>query len=94
MISFLWFSLAEPKVLVKGNDFYMFPRLSPNGQHLAWMEWSHPNLPWDQTSIWVGEVSSSGYVCLFCPTLGNLFMAEQNVQAIEVLVKNLDPYIG
>ncbi|CAK9855302.1 unnamed protein product [Sphagnum jensenii] len=53
---------AEPKVLVKGNDFYMFPRLSPDGQKLAWVEWSHPNMPWDQTSVWVGEVSDSGEI--------------------------------
>jgi dipeptidyl aminopeptidase/acylaminoacyl peptidase len=53
---------AEPKVLVKGNDFYMFPRLSPDGQKLAWVEWSHPNMPWDQTSVWVGKVSNSGEI--------------------------------
>ncbi|KAG0606218.1 hypothetical protein M758_9G123100 [Ceratodon purpureus] len=50
----------EPKVLVKGRDFYMFPRLSPDGQMLAWMEWCHPNMPWDRTSIWVGKVSDDG----------------------------------
>lgn len=50
----------EPKVLVKGSDFYMFPRLSPDGQMLAWMEWCHPNMPWDRTSIWVGKVSDEG----------------------------------
>lgn len=52
----------EPVSLVKGKDFYMFPRLSPDGQMLAWMEWSHPNMPWDRTSIWVGKVSDDGSI--------------------------------
>nr|XP_024394933.1 uncharacterized protein LOC112291570 [Physcomitrium patens]XP_024394942.1 uncharacterized protein LOC112291570 [Physcomitrium patens]XP_024394948.1 uncharacterized protein LOC112291570 [Physcomitrium patens]XP_024394957.1 uncharacterized protein LOC112291570 [Physcomitrium patens] len=38
----------------------MFPRLSPDGQMLAWMESSHPNMPWDRISIWVGKISDDG----------------------------------
>jgi dipeptidyl aminopeptidase/acylaminoacyl peptidase len=52
----------EPKVLVKGNHFYMSPRLSPDCRMLAWVEWSHPNMPWDQTSVWVGTVSDDGSI--------------------------------
>lgn len=64
-----WFLVAEPKVLVKSSDFYMFPRLSPDGQMLAWMEWRHPNMPWDRTSIWVGKLSDDGYACDCCLVL-------------------------
>jgi dipeptidyl aminopeptidase/acylaminoacyl peptidase len=54
---------AEPKVIVEGNDFYAFPRLSPDGSKLAWTEWTHPNLPWDGSFVFVadlrdGEVSN------------------------------------
>jgi dipeptidyl aminopeptidase/acylaminoacyl peptidase len=50
------------RVLVSGRDFYSSPRLSPNGKLLAWLEWNHPNLPWDGTELWVGELDDDGWV--------------------------------
>lgn len=47
-------------VIVSGNDFYSSPRLSPDGQRLAWMAWNHPNLPWDGTELWVAEINEDG----------------------------------
>jgi len=47
-------------VLVSGNDFYSSPRLSPDGSHLAWLTWNHPNMPWDGTELWVGDVQTDG----------------------------------
>lgn len=47
-------------VLVSGNDFYSSPRLSPDGSHLAWLTWNHPNMPWDGTELWVGEFRANG----------------------------------
>ena len=35
------------RVLVSGNDFYSFARLSQDGSRLAWLTWNHPNMPWD-----------------------------------------------
>ncbi|KAF3513715.1 hypothetical protein F2Q69_00010181 [Brassica cretica] len=55
-------TLEEPKVLVTGNDFYAFPRLDPNCERLAWLEWSHPNMPWDKAQLWVGYISQAGIV--------------------------------
>jgi hypothetical protein len=56
--------LAEPEgigeVLVEGNDFYSSPTLSPDGTHLAWLTWNHPNMPWDGCELWVGEVGPDG----------------------------------
>ncbi len=48
------------EVLVEGNDFYSSPKLSPDGTHLAWLTWNHPNMPWDGCELWVGEVASDG----------------------------------
>jgi len=48
------------RVLVEGNDFYAFPRLSPDGNKLSWISWNHPNMPWDGTELWVADVNSDG----------------------------------
>jgi dipeptidyl aminopeptidase/acylaminoacyl peptidase len=48
------------QVLVSGNDFYSSPRLSPDGTRLAWLTWNHPNMPWDGTELWVGELGDDG----------------------------------
>jgi len=53
---------AEQRVLVSGNDFYSNPRLSPDGRRLAWLAWNHPNMPWDGTGLWVGELDAHGAV--------------------------------
>ncbi len=50
------------QVLVGGNDFYASPRLSPDGSRLAWLTWNHPNMPWDGTELWLGEIAPDGAV--------------------------------
>jgi dipeptidyl aminopeptidase/acylaminoacyl peptidase len=52
----------EEQVLITGNDFYSSPRISPDGSSLAWLSWNHPNLPWDGTELWVGEIQSDGSI--------------------------------
>ncbi len=47
-------------LLVSGNDFYAAPRLSPDGEYLAWLTWNHPNLPWDGCELWVAHVDEAG----------------------------------
>jgi dipeptidyl aminopeptidase/acylaminoacyl peptidase len=48
------------KVLVSGSDFYSSPRLSPDGNQLAWISWDHPDMPWDGTELWVATVTEIG----------------------------------
>ena len=40
-----------PKKLAVGADFYMQPAWHPNGTAIAWVEWDHPNMPWDGTRL-------------------------------------------
>ena len=53
---------SDQKILVSGNDFYSSPRLSPDGTHLAWLTWNHPNMPWDGSELWVGEITENGSI--------------------------------
>ena len=50
------------EVIVSGADFYSNPRVSPDGMSLSWLSWNHPNLPWDGTELWVGELTPEGGV--------------------------------
>ena len=47
---------GSPRIILEGYDFYSFPRISPDGKRLAWTCWRHPQMPWDGTELWVGEL--------------------------------------
>jgi len=49
-------------ILISGNNFYSNPRVSPDGFHLSWLTWNHPNMPWDGTEVWVGEIAADGSI--------------------------------
>jgi dipeptidyl aminopeptidase/acylaminoacyl peptidase len=51
---------GEVATLIAGADFYAAPRLSPDGSTLAWLEWHHPNMPWDGTELKVAAVGEGG----------------------------------
>ncbi|WP_336204834.1 S9 family peptidase [Nonomuraea sp. LPB2021202275-12-8] len=42
---------------VTGSDFYAFPAISPDGEHLAYICWSHPRMPWGGTELRVTRLS-------------------------------------
>ena len=47
-------------VLAAGVDFYAAPRLSPDGTTLVWLEWHHPNMPWDGTELRSATIAPDG----------------------------------
>lgn len=56
---------ADGLVLQRGADFYMSPTCSPDGTRLAWIEWDHPNMPWDATRLCMGRIvrNAEGSIC-------------------------------
>ena len=49
-----------PQVLYNGPDFLAAPRPSPDGSRLAWLEWDHPDMPWDATRLRVAQIAEDG----------------------------------
>jgi dipeptidyl aminopeptidase/acylaminoacyl peptidase len=48
------------RILVDGPDFVAAPRPSPDGRHLAWLEWDLPDMPWDSVRLRVAEIAADG----------------------------------
>ncbi len=48
---------AAIRVLVSGAQFFAYPTPSPDGTKLAWINWNHPNMPWDGTELRVGSAA-------------------------------------
>ena len=42
--------------LVSGADFYTLPKFSPDGSHITWQQWDHPDMPWDGGEVYVADV--------------------------------------
>ena len=53
-------SSGAVKVLAGGHDFCSTPVLSPDGSQLAWLTWDHPNMPWDETELWIARIAADG----------------------------------
>jgi dipeptidyl aminopeptidase/acylaminoacyl peptidase len=62
IVSLDWNGEGDAITIAAGNDFYSSPKLSPDGGRIAWTTWNHPNMPWDGTELWVGELDRGGHV--------------------------------
>ncbi|THG97400.1 hypothetical protein EW026_g4586 [Hermanssonia centrifuga] len=47
--------------LLAGMDFYAAPSFSPDGSHLIWVQWSHPDMPWDGSEIYIASVQTEDH---------------------------------
>ncbi len=47
---------AWPVRIGEGRDFYMQPCWHPTGDRLAWIEWDHPNMPWDGAELRLAQL--------------------------------------
>ena len=46
---------SVPAIVVQGADFVSDPRWRPDGGAYCWIEWDHPDMPWDATRLVVDE---------------------------------------
>jgi dipeptidyl aminopeptidase/acylaminoacyl peptidase len=60
------------RVIASGHRFFGYPRPAPDGQHLAYIAWDHPQMPWDGTLLYVadlaGDVATNPRVLAGSPT--------------------------
>ena len=70
-------------ILCNGYDFFSTPRVSPNSKFLSWICWNHPNMPWDKTELWMGELNEEGTSIINKTCLcGNSGKAESVIQPL------------
>ena len=55
-------TIQEPNILVKGNNFYFDPILSPDGSQIAWLQYNHPNMPWNSTELVLADYKDNSVV--------------------------------
>ncbi|MFW6261158.1 MAG: alpha/beta hydrolase family protein [Spirochaetota bacterium] len=53
-------SRGTVRTLASGADFYGVPAIDPGGERLAWVEWDHPNMPWDATRLLTARLDGDG----------------------------------
>lgn len=51
---------AHVRTVFSGTDFVNAPRLSLDGHYLAFVTWDHPNMPWDGSTVRLGELTADG----------------------------------
>ncbi|BGP42736.1 hypothetical protein JCM10450v2_006846 [Rhodotorula kratochvilovae] len=52
-----WATAPALNTVVSGSDFYAAARWSPSGKYLCWIQWNHPDMPWEGSELWVGKVA-------------------------------------
>lgn len=48
--------VVEPTALHAGVDFYSRPGISSDGKSIFWLQWSHPDMPWDETQLMTAKL--------------------------------------
>lgn len=49
-------NVSTPVVIAHGEDFYAYPRIAHSGNEIAWISWNHPDMPWDNTTLYRARI--------------------------------------
>ncbi len=60
LVALPWDGMSEGEVLFGDSDFVAAASLSPDGRRIAFVSWDHPNMPWDNTTLWSASFDASG----------------------------------
>ncbi|KAJ5569856.1 uncharacterized protein N7459_009286 [Penicillium hispanicum] len=41
--------------VAQGDDFYSHPKFDPSGKYVSWIQWTHPDMPWTGTVLYLAE---------------------------------------
>jgi dipeptidyl aminopeptidase/acylaminoacyl peptidase len=52
--------VSEGEVLFGDSDFVSAAALSPDGRRIAFVGWNHPNMPWDDTTLYSAGFDDTG----------------------------------
>ncbi|KAK4699926.1 hypothetical protein P7C70_g6328, partial [Phenoliferia sp. Uapishka_3] len=55
-VTLLCSSTKTLHAVASGTDFYSAPRWSPSGKQICWIQWAHPDMPWEGSELWVAKV--------------------------------------
>jgi dipeptidyl aminopeptidase/acylaminoacyl peptidase len=54
--------ISEGEVLFDDSDFVSAVSLTDDGSRIAFTSWRHPNMPWDNTSLWSAGFDDEGHL--------------------------------
>lgn len=71
---------GSSEIIGSDFDFYASPRLSLDGNQLAYIGWSHPNMPWDESTLVIGDakISYQSIIEFVWTDQGVVFASDQN----------------
>lgn len=53
---------SPPVPIVRGADFYCNLVIDGSLNRIAWVEWNHPNMPWDENRACIAKLESDGSI--------------------------------
>ncbi|KAL5500862.1 hypothetical protein ACEPAH_9249 [Sanghuangporus vaninii] len=59
--TFVTINTETVSIQPSGADFYAAPAFNSDGTRLAWIQWNHPDMPWDGAQVYVADVSISKF---------------------------------
>ncbi|GII42286.1 prolyl oligopeptidase family serine peptidase [Planotetraspora phitsanulokensis] len=83
--------VSPMRSLIKSHHFLMNPRILPDGQHIAWIGWNHPDMPWDATELCVAPVEGGPYRILMGGENGRVSVVQAEWRDAGSLYAVADP---